>query len=164
MEQWGVTQGYGPSSSVVASKKISMPSETYREVAIASAFHQAKKVEDGIVMEAMACGYDEEAIFALRLSLEEALTNAIRHGNAGDVNKKVLVRYTVNRDMIDIYVSDEGQGFNPEAVPDPTQAENLESPTGRGIMLMRAYMNEVEYNEKGNTVHMIKRTKGCQGS
>jgi len=113
-------------------------------------------LEDRVVAAAVKCGYKEESVFALRLSLEEALANAIRHGNAGDINKFISVRYRVLPERIDIYVADEGAGFDPLAVPDPTLTENLEQPTGRGIMLMRAYMNLVEYNEIGNVVHLVR--------
>ena len=54
-------------------------------------------------------------------------------------------------------ITDQGSGFDPNDVPDPTVEENLQKPTGRGIMLMRAYMDEVRFNEKGNQVHMVKR-------
>ena len=138
-----------------------MPAKPYRECEILSEFGQAKAVEDRIVAEAEAHHFGEDDVFALRLSLEEALTNAIRHGNVGDGRKKVRIRYQVNQDRIDVYVADEGSGFDPDQVPDPTQAENLELPTGRGIMLMRAYMNEVEYSQMGNTVHLVKVKEAC---
>ena len=131
----------------------------YRKLEISSDFADAKSVEDAIVLEAMNRGYDKDVIFALRLSLEEALSNAIRHGNRGEKFKKVLIRYLVESDRVEIYVRDEGAGFNPSAVPDPTLTENLENPTGRGIMLMRAYMSRVEYNEIGNEVHLVKLPK-----
>lgn len=133
-----------------------MSENEFHELEIPSCFQQAKYVEDRVVEDAQAYGYDEESLFALRLSLEEALANAIRHGNVADVNKLVRVRYRVNSDRIDVYVADEGRGFNPKLVPDPTRPENLECPTGRGIMLMRAYMNQVEYNRAGNVVHLVK--------
>lgn len=134
-----------------------MPESVVRRVTIASSFGQAKKVEDDIVASAQQHGYGEDALFALRLSLEEALTNAIRHGNGCDPGKKVTVRYAVTRWQVDVYVGDEGSGFDPEQVPDPTAEENIEHPNGRGIMLMRAYMSQVEYNRKGNEVHLVKR-------
>jgi serine/threonine-protein kinase RsbW len=133
-----------------------MPLETHRKVEIDSDFAQANQVEDQIVQAAKVNNYGEEAIFALRLSLEEALSNAIRHGNVGDISKKVRIRYLVNAEHIEIFVADEGKGFNPDNLPDPTVMENLENPSGRGIMLMRAYMNKVEYNETGNQVHLVK--------
>ena len=131
-------------------------SEEFHNVTINSCFMEAKRLEDDVVAEAVGCGYDEECLFALRLSLEEAFANAIRHGNVEDVNKHVRVRYRVSPERIDVYVADEGKGFDVNLVPDPTREENLERPTGRGIMLMRAYMNLVEYNDPGNMVHLVK--------
>ncbi|MBN1845117.1 MAG: ATP-binding protein [Sedimentisphaerales bacterium] len=133
-----------------------MNGASFQTVQINSDFHLAKEVEDQIISAAQTSGYDEDVIFALRLSVEEALSNAIRHGNAYDVKKKVHVRYSVSPDRIDVYVSDEGRGFDPGGVPDPTAPENLENPSGRGIMLMRAYMNQVEFNDAGNEVHLVK--------
>jgi len=133
-----------------------MPLKIYRELEIGSDFFQAKQAEDEIVAAAGAYNYGEEVIFALRLSLEEALSNAIRHGNVGDADKRVYIRYAIDADRIDITVRDEGGGFDPASIPDPTAAENLENPSGRGIMLMRAYMNKVEYNPKGNQVRLVK--------
>lgn len=130
--------------------------EEYQKLEIASDYGLAKAAEDHLVGEAEACGHDEEVVFGLRLSLEEALSNAIRHGNKQDRDKKVRIHYRINPERIDIYVEDEGEGFNPQVVPDPTAEDNLENPCGRGIMLMRAYMNHVEYNAAGNKVHLVK--------
>ncbi len=122
-----------------------------------SDFSQAKRVEDQIVEEAEKLGYTDEDIFALRLSLEEALTNAIRHGNGRDPQKKVQIRYSTQPDQVEIFIADEGKGFDPSAVPDPTLEDKLECPSGRGIMLMRAYMDLLEYNARGNEVHLVKQ-------
>lgn len=136
-----------------------MSSETFRELTIDSDFQQAKEVEDLIVDSAESCGYDEEVLFALRLSLEEGLTNAIRHGNGNEKGKRVRIRFVVSPEKIDVYIGDEGKGFDPDKVPDPTTQDNLENPSGRGIMLMRAYMSEVIYNETGNELHLVKYSK-----
>ena len=95
---------------------------------------------------------DRASRFAVRLALEEAVSNASRHGNSGDPKKKLELRYRVKPGEIVIEVEDEGRGFDPGVVPDPTAEENLEIPSGRGLMLMRAYMSEVSFNEEGNRV------------
>jgi len=133
-----------------------MTTQTYQEIEIPSSFPKAKQVEEDIIAAARKYGYSEEDVFALQLSLEEALSNAIRHGNQEDPSKSISLRYYISAAQIDIYVADEGTGFDPTGIPDPTSSENLECPNGRGILLMRAYMNLVEYNECGNVVHMIK--------
>ncbi len=137
-------------------REYTMSSESHLELEIQSNYKRAKATEDDIVNQAQSLGYGEEDLFALRLALEEALANAIKHGNAGDNSKKVNIRYYVDKDRADIYISDEGIGFNPIDVPDPTTADKICIPNGRGILLMRAYMNIVEYSERGNTVHMVK--------
>ncbi len=129
------------------------------EISIASDFSDAKKIEETIIDLATQQGYDEDSIFALRLSLEEALVNAIRHGNKEDSDKKVHICYTVNASRVDIWITDEGNGFCPDSLPDPTCNDKLEIPSGRGVLLMRAYMDLVEFNESGNSVHLTKFSK-----
>ncbi|MEX0678448.1 MAG: ATP-binding protein [Pirellulales bacterium] len=101
-------------------------------------------------------GWNNRDIFGIRLALEEAVVNAIKHGNSLDSNKEVKVECRSTADRIWIKVSDQGQGFDPEAVPDCTDDEHITSPNGRGIMLMRNFMSRVEYNPKGNVVEMEK--------
>jgi serine/threonine-protein kinase RsbW len=101
-------------------------------------------------------GYSSQDQFALRLGLEEAMCNAYHHGNKGDPCKTISARWAVNDHCIVIFVKDDGEGFVPQNVPDPRLAENLEKPCGRGVMLMRAYMTELHFNESGNEVCMIK--------
>jgi serine/threonine-protein kinase RsbW len=79
-----------------------------------------------------------------------------------DRSKKVHVNYQITAERFDIDITDEGPGFDPQDVPDPTAVENLERPSGRGLMLMRHYMNEVNYNDRGNSVRMCKLR--CPGS
>ena len=117
----------------------------------------ARKVEPIVLAELQRNHYSEEAIFAVRLALEEALANAINHGNCCDRTKAVRIDYRVDPRQAIIRVQDEGPGFSRDGVPDPTARENLEKPCGRGIMLMEAYMTRVHWNKRGNQVEMIKR-------
>ncbi len=98
--------------------------------------------------------YTEFAQFSIRLCLEEAIVNAFRHGNRGDPNKVVKFRCKISDEVAEFEVRDQGVGFDPGCVPDPTAEENLEIPSGRGIMLMRAYMSEVAYLPPGNILRM----------
>lgn len=82
--------------------------------------------------------------------------NAIKHGNGMDPNKEVHVTCQVDDIQTRITIRDEGTGFNPSDVPDPTDEDNLEKPGGRGIMLMKAFMTEVSYSEDGNEVLLVK--------
>jgi serine/threonine-protein kinase RsbW len=98
----------------------------------------------------------EDEIFGVHLAVEEALVNAIKHGNQYDGQKRVRFLYKLCKDRVRIEIIDEGEGFDPAVVPDPTDEDNLETPSGRGIMLMRNFMSRVEYNESGNHVVMEK--------
>ena len=101
--------------------------------------------------------YSQEAAFAIKLALEEGLNNAIRHGNGSDIRKSIQLSYDITGSRVVITIADEGAGFQLDDVPDPTIDENLEKPSGRGIMLMRAYMDEVRFNKRGNRIRMVKR-------
>ncbi|HEY6468058.1 MAG TPA: ATP-binding protein [Candidatus Acidoferrales bacterium] len=97
----------------------------------------------------------------VRTALYEAMANAVTHGNREDAKKTVRVRCRYDEaQSVSIVVSDEGQGFDPRAVPDPTQPENLEFEHGRGIFLMKAYMDEVHYEKGGTEVHLVKKCDG----
>lgn len=106
-----------------------------------------------------ANNYTQEDIFAVHLSVEEAFLNAVKHGNKMDSSKEVKVEYYVDGDKIELRIFDQGSGFNPEDVPEPRVGENLYRTEGRGLLLMRAYMDVVEYNEQGNCIHMIRYKK-----
>lgn len=100
--------------------------------------------------------FPEEDQFAIHLALEEALVNAVRHGNGGDAAKKVFVDCTVTEEKFDITITDQGPGFDPSTIPDPRCPENLYKCSGRGVLLIFAYMDLVEFNDRGNSLHMIK--------
>lgn len=130
-----------------------------RQVVISSDLKAARKAEQKLLREISARGYDEQTVFAIKLAVEEGLNNAVRHGNGYDSNKRVVFEFDVNAERVEVVITDEGLGFNPDSIPDPTVDENLEKPSGRGIMLMRAYMDKVEYNSKGNRIFMIKHNR-----
>ncbi|MYA42452.1 MAG: ATP-binding protein [Gemmatimonadetes bacterium] len=96
-------------------------------------------------------------MFNFRVGLTEALSNAILYGNGGDPQKRVRVELRVRSGEVRARVTDEGKGFDPDAVPDPRLPENIPRPDGRGIFLMRALMDEVHYNELGNSVTLVLR-------
>jgi serine/threonine-protein kinase RsbW len=109
------------------------------------------------VADLAAAGFSEKEVFGIRLSVEEAIINGIKHGNAGDQSKQVRIEYNVSPQQVVVSIEDEGTGFNPDSVPDPLAAENLERPCGRGVFLMRCYMTWVQFNERGNAVKMCKK-------
>ena len=100
--------------------------------------------------------FDKDDIFAVHLTLEEAFLNAVKHGNKNDPTKKVKVDYSVNSKKVEITITDEGEGFEPESVDDPRFGAGLYEPGGRGLLLMNSYMDIVKYSEHGNSVHMVR--------
>ena len=100
--------------------------------------------------------WDEQDVFSIHLALEEALMNAIKHGNQRGVSKKVQVTGIVSKSQFEITVKDEGKGFVRAEVPDPTDDGNVEKTSGRGLMLMEFYVSEVKYNDTGNQIRMLK--------
>lgn len=118
-----------------------------------------EKVQQLVAAGLQERGYDADSMFAVRLCLEEALVNGFRHGNRFQPGLVVRFWATIGDDEATFEVEDEGEGFDPAGVPDPTAEENLEIPSGRGVMLMRAYMSEVEYLGAGNRMRMVFRRK-----
>jgi serine/threonine-protein kinase RsbW len=95
--------------------------------------------------------------FNLRVAFTEALSNAIVYGNGEDPAKQVLVRVRFGRFAVEMEVTDDGAGFSPDRVPDPTLPENLSRADGRGLFLIRHLMDEVHFNQRGNSICMILR-------
>lgn len=127
------------------------------EFTLPSDYAAQEIVHERIVAQIHSVNATRRDEFAIRMVLEEALTNAMKHGNGLDVNKKVFVKSTLDNRIITIEIQDEGNGFSPDRLPDPTADENLGRPSGRGVLLIRSFMDEVEYNEKGNRLTMSKQ-------
>jgi serine/threonine-protein kinase RsbW len=100
----------------------------------------------------MLLGYPSKDLFAVKLALHEAASNAFRHGNRGDQTKRIQVRYLVTVPEVLLEVEDQGAGFDPNQVPDPLTEACLDRPDSRGLLLMRAFMTWVSFNREGNRV------------
>ena len=137
------------------------PVEEYEEfeVWISSETEAGQKVLQRIVELLERLNFPTKDVFGVRLALEEALVNAIKHGNRMDATKSVRIACRVSHEKVRIEIEDEGAGFDWSHLPDPTDLENLEKPCGRGVMLMRAFLNVVEFNEQGNCV-ILEKLKG----
>ncbi len=109
-----------------------------------------------ILEELEHLGYSPKERFGIRLALEEALVNAVKHGNRGDSTKTVQVDYHASDEQFAIEIQDEGPGFRPECVPNPLDPQNLDRPSGRGLLLMEYNMTWVQYNDAGNGVTMCR--------
>lgn len=134
------------------------------DISIPSDAVEARRIQDEIELLLHTRRVNEHDIFSIKLALEEALVNAIKHGNQMDRSKKVRIAYQLFPDCFLVQITDDGTGFDPTDVPDPTAYENLERPCGRGLMLMRHYMTEVAFNERGNGVTMSKVFRAGAGS
>lgn len=101
-------------------------------------------------------GWEGRDFFHVQMAAEEAMVNAVTHGNGGEESKRVEVEFRVSKEQAKLRFKDEGEGFCPDELPDPRSEENLEMIHGRGVMLIREMMSEVSYNDCGNEVTMIK--------
>jgi len=127
-----------------------------RSVVVSSDPNAIVDVYKGLAECLHASNFSDEDIFAVHLAIEEAFINAVKHGNKMEPGKAVKIDYMVEHDKIEICMTDEGPGFDPIVIPDPRYGDNLYKPAGRGMLLMRSFMDVVEYSERGNSVRMIR--------
>lgn len=113
-----------------------------------------ERLEHDIIETIEGLGFPDSSAFAVKLAFEEAITNAFEHGHADLPGEPVTVEYAASRDHLWITIEDKGPGFRPDGVPDPTLDENLDKPSGRGLMLMKSFMAEVSHNARGNRVEL----------
>ena len=106
---------------------------------------------------------DNSIIFDIRLCAEEAINNAIIHGNKKNKARSVFITYSLEGDKFTLEIEDEGEGFDPRQVADPVRDKNLLKGAGRGIFIIRKFMDEVKYNKKGNKIFMAKLIKKKKG-
>ncbi len=131
-----------------------MQAETENSVAFSSEIRNVAHVES-LVNEAVASGnVCEENFGKILIAVTEAVNNAILHGNGQNPEKNVLVSYEKIERMVYFHVKDEGTGFNPSEIPDPTDPENLEKPNGRGVFLMRNLADSCEFLNSGREVRL----------
>lgn len=120
-----------------------------------------RSIEHAVEYVVRRCGSCAQHAARLRLNfrvgLTEALANAMLYGNGCDPSKRVRVEVTLGPDHIRARVTDQGVGFDPASVPDPTAPANLTKPGGRGLFLMRKLLDEVSFNERGNQVTLVLR-------
>jgi serine/threonine-protein kinase RsbW len=124
---------------------------------ITSTFAEGREVQKRITDDVERLGFDSHSQFAIKLALEEALINAIKHGNKLDPRKKVHVEAKVTPKQAEIVIEDEGPGFDRTCVPDPTAEENLCKCSGRGILLIESFMDKVQWSHGGRRVKLVKK-------
>ena len=106
------------------------------------------------------CEYARRLNLNFRVGLTEALSNAMLYGNNSDPEKSVRVEVAIKLEEVSVRVTDQGVGFDPTTVPDPTLPANISKSGGRGIFLMKALMDEVQFNDRGNSVTRVLRFEG----
>ena len=128
-------------------------------LALASRFENIEVAERALLDLCRRAGWPSDEDYWLVTALREAVANAVRHGNKQDPARLVRLEYTVRNSTITIRVEDEGEGFEPGDVPDPTDPANLLRPSGRGIFYMRQFMNRVEFRPtaRGGTAVVMER-------
>jgi len=126
---------------------------------LASRFENIEVAERALLDLCHCAGLGGDEEYWLVTALREALANAVRHGNQQDPARHVRVAYSIENSTVTITVQDEGKGFDPDDIPDPTDPENLLRPNGRGIFYMRQFMNQVEFSptpDGGMAVMMVR--------
>ena len=130
------------------------------ELSLPSRIETVAKAANAVADFVSRSGISEEAAYGIDMAVREAVTNAVVHGNAQDEQKAVELTLKSSPEAVEITIHDQGQGFNPESVPDPTEDENILKTSGRGIFFMRTFMDEVTWSIRpggGTTVRMLKR-------
>ena len=143
----------------VASPADTSSSHFHESYNIPSDTREACRVREMIAGRLRQSGYGEREVIDILQALDEAVVNAIKHGNKCDDRKRLRIAFCVGNDCFEVCVEDEGAGFNPETVPSPLDVERLELPCGRGLLMMRHYMSEVRHLTPGNAVVMVKRRR-----
>ena len=137
-----------------------MAEDSVVEVTLENDLKNVEVAEEIARRVSTTAGFDEDDQHKIEMAVHESLINAIWHGNKNDATKHVWMRFQVHRDRLEISIRDQGNGFNPGDIPDPLSSENLLKVSGRGIFLIRSFMDEMNVVSKkgeGTLVTMVKK-------
>jgi len=123
-----------------------------RKLELISKFEESAKLEGFLNSLQQALNFNDELYAKLMLVVSEAVTNAIMHGNKEDKSKKVFITAQSDSEELTFIVKDEGEGFDPDSLPDPLDEENLLKTSGRGVFLMEEYADQVSFSNNGSTL------------
>lgn len=146
-------------TSNLFSECLPMTAQTWKwshECSFASDMKTAHELIDLVMGKLSAGDWTTKETFAINLALEEALVNAVQHGNKSDLSKTVHFACRLSNNHVCFRIEDEGEGFDPNAVPDPTDEEHIMVASGRGVLLIRSFVSNVRWNEKGNVLEFEK--------
>jgi len=137
-------------------------SETRVSYTLDSTLETVNNAEETASRMATEAGFDEEEIMKISMAVREAAVNAVLHGNAYDPNKKVTLAFERTPDDLVIVIRDQGKGLDESKIPDPLAPDNLMNTSGRGIFLIRSFMDVVEIHpsQTGTELKMIKHVHG----
>jgi CheY-like chemotaxis protein/anti-sigma regulatory factor (Ser/Thr protein kinase) len=142
---------------VLENEELKPFTERSMRIEIPSQLRFIKGIAHNIIEDARLMGYNAHDLRdKIPVTIDEAVTNAIKHGNKFQEDKKVFIEVHTNLERIKIVIADQGNGFDVRSVPDPRDPINFLKPSGRGILFMNIGMDEIRYNEKGNVLTMIK--------
>jgi serine/threonine-protein kinase RsbW len=130
-----------------------------KKLVLNSEFEEMERLEPFVEELKNWAFFGEQDSSRIMLTLSEAVNNAIVHGNNEDPEKQVIIRTTMNRDnnILEISVEDEGEGFDPDAIPDPLKEENLLNEGGRGVYLIEQYADDIQFSQNGSKVTITFR-------
>lgn len=127
-----------------------------KECSIPSDMNAAHHLIEQVMEQLQKTDWSSKEQFAINLALEEALVNAIQHGNHSSPDKQVHFNCRLSKEKFYVRIEDEGEGFDPEAVPDPTDEEHIMVASGRGVLLIRSFVSRVRWNDRGNVLEFEK--------
>ncbi len=137
-------------------KRLGFAQDTPVYLQFLSYYEEIDAVSATVLRDMDETGYSDESIRKMKLTITELLANAIGHGNKDDHSKKVTMGHVVETTKVTIGIMDEGEGFDPASIPDPTLPENLIKDHGRGLYIVRNYVDEIDFNKNGNRVLISK--------
>ncbi|MDR1142314.1 MAG: ATP-binding protein [Planctomycetaceae bacterium] len=130
-----------------------------KDCSFPSDMNLAHNLIEQVMEQVKLIGWSNKEEFAVNMALEEALVNAIQHGNGSDPAKQVRFSCRLNDQRIYVRIEDEGSGFNPNTIPDPTDPEHIMIASGRGVLLIKNFVSRIQWNEKGNVLEFEKERK-----
>lgn len=135
---------------------MSLKTSTHEKYAQKGIISELRKISSKVLCHAKSLDYSDDDMFAVHLAMEEAIINAVKHGNRADCNKTVTIEYDMTPEKIVVSITDQGGGFEPENIDDPRSGENIYKTGGRGVLLIKSYMDSIKYNQTGNSITMTK--------
>lgn len=133
--------------------------EARTEKVLDSTLESVDSAEEAVLRAAQQIGFDEDDMHKIGMSVRESMVNAVVHGNRYNARKKVWLSIAQTPQRLEVVIGDEGEGFNMDTLPDPLAEENLLRHSGRGLLLIQAFMDEFQIrlrNPKGTEVKMVK--------